>query len=85
MSKVSRYTVLIEHDPLSEGSWSAYCPDLPGCVAAGATEDEVLDLMHGALAMHLEGIEKDGDLLPPSTVRAVEFAVRVPAALAKAA
>jgi predicted RNase H-like HicB family nuclease len=51
-----RYSVVIEKGPTSYG---AYVPDLPGCVAAGETEAEVLSLIREAVELHLEGL-KDG-------------------------
>ena len=45
-----RYAVVIEQ---GESNYSAYVPDLPGCIAAGRTRDEMLDLMQGAIEMHL--------------------------------
>jgi predicted RNase H-like HicB family nuclease len=44
--------------------YSAYAPDLPGCVAAGSTLQETEKLMRGAIAMHLEGIREDGEEPP---------------------
>jgi len=46
-------------------SFGAYVPDLPGCVAAGETRDEVLTLIREAIEFHIEGLRKDGQPIPP--------------------
>jgi predicted RNase H-like HicB family nuclease len=62
---VKRYAVVVE---AARGNFSAYVPDLPGCVAAGATEAETLRLIREALALHLEGLAEDGLPIPePAT------------------
>lgn len=62
-----RYLVLVEG---TEGSYSSYAPDLPGCVAAGDSRKETLDLMHEAIALHLEGLREDGLPIPPPVTTA---------------
>jgi predicted RNase H-like HicB family nuclease len=62
-----QYTVIIEKGPTSYG---AYVPDLPGCVAVGATREEVEELIKGAIEMHLEGMREDGDPIPEPTTQA---------------
>lgn len=57
-----RYLVVVEEGPTSFG---AYVPDLPGCVAAGETREEVLALIHEAIEFHLEGLKEDGQPIPP--------------------
>ena len=60
-----KYLVVIE--PTGTG-FSAYSPDLPGCVATGATEAEVEREMREAMAFHVEGLELEGYPVPePST------------------
>ncbi|MBE0549380.1 MAG: type II toxin-antitoxin system HicB family antitoxin [Rubrivivax sp.] len=56
-----RYAVVIER---AEGNYSAYVPDLPGCVATGATVAEVEDEIRGAIAFHVEGLREDGLPIP---------------------
>ena len=56
-----RYAVIIEGG--GEG-YSAYVPDLPGCVAAGDTVEEVQRLIREAIALHLEGMREDGQPIP---------------------
>jgi len=49
--------------------YSAHVPDLPGCVAAGATMEETSELMRKAIQMHLAGMREDGDPIPePNTI-----------------
>jgi predicted RNase H-like HicB family nuclease len=57
-----RYLVVIEQGPTSFG---AYVPDLPGCVAAGETRDEVLRLIQEAIEFHIEGLRQEGQPVPP--------------------
>jgi predicted RNase H-like HicB family nuclease len=57
-----RYLVVVEQGPSSFG---AYVPDLPGCVAAGETRDEVLALIREAIEFHIEGLKQDGQPIPP--------------------
>ena len=56
-----RYLVVIE--PTDTG-FSAYSPDLPGCVATGATRAEVEREMREAMAFHIEGLAEDGLPIP---------------------
>lgn len=59
-----RYAIIIEKGP---NNYSAYVPDVPGCVATGYTLKEVKQEMKEALAFHFEGMLLDGDALPDST------------------
>jgi predicted RNase H-like HicB family nuclease len=57
-----RYLIVIEG---AEGeNYSAYAPDLPGCVATGATIEEVEHAMQDAIAFHLEGLREAGEPIP---------------------
>jgi predicted RNase H-like HicB family nuclease len=56
-----RYAVVIEK---AENNYSAYVPDLPGCVATGSTIGEVEAQIREAIAFHLEGLREDGIPLP---------------------
>jgi len=56
-----RYMVVVEEGP---GSFGAYVPDLPGCVAAGETREEVLELIREAIEFHLEGLKIEGRDIP---------------------
>ena len=57
-----RYLVVVEKGPTSFG---AYVPDLPGCIAAGDSKEEVLKLIREAIEFHLEGLKEDGQPIPP--------------------
>jgi predicted RNase H-like HicB family nuclease len=59
-----RYAVVIEK---AEGNYSAYVPDLPGCVATGATVEEVEREIREAIAFHIEGLREDGLAVPEPT------------------
>ena len=59
-----RYAVVIEK---AEGNYSAYVPDLPGCVATGSTIDEVETEIGEAIRFHIEGLEEDGLPVPKPT------------------
>lgn len=68
-----RYAVVIEK---AEGNYSAYVPDLPGCVATGATPEETEREICEAIELHLEGLREDGAPIPPpsSKVQYIEVA-----------
>ena len=51
-----RFLVVIEK---ADGNFSAYSPDLPGCVATGTTRDEVEENMYQALNLHIKGLSED--------------------------
>lgn len=53
-----RYLVVIEK---GESSFGAYVPDLPGCIAAAKTEEEVRTLIREAIEFHIEGLKEDGE------------------------
>ncbi len=56
-----RYAIVVEQ---SEGNYSAYVPDLPGCVATGATVAEVESEIREAIAFHVEGMREDCCAVP---------------------
>ncbi|WP_048105099.1 type II toxin-antitoxin system HicB family antitoxin [Methanoculleus bourgensis] len=58
-----RFLVIVEQ---TDGNYSAYSPDLPGCVATGATREEAEERMHEAIELHIEGLREDGLPIPPS-------------------
>lgn len=58
-----KYTIVIEK---ANGNYSAYCPDLPGCIATGATVEETANKMKAAIEFHIEGLRKEGLDIPPS-------------------
>ena len=55
------YAVTIEK---AENNYSAYVPDLPGCVATGKTREETAQNIREAIAFHLEGLREDGMPIP---------------------
>ena len=60
-----KYLIVIEK---TETGYSAYSPDLPGCVTTGATREETEKNMHEAIAFHLDGLKAEGLEIPkPST------------------
>jgi len=56
-----KYTVIIEK---GNSSYGAFVPDLPGCIAAGETKNEVLGLIKEAIEFHIGGLREDGDAIP---------------------
>ncbi len=56
-----KYMVVIEK---AKRNYSAYVPDLPGCVAAAETKNETIDLIKEALQFHLESLKNDGEKIP---------------------
>ena len=59
-----RYAIVIEK---AEGNYSAYVPDLPGCVATGATVRDVEHEMREAIRFHIDGLKEDGLPVPQPT------------------
>jgi predicted RNase H-like HicB family nuclease len=58
---MSRYLIILETTP---SGFSAYSPDLPGCVAAGNTRDDVEREMQQAIEFHIEGLRLAGEAVP---------------------
>ena len=63
-----RYAIVIEK---AEGNYSAYVPDLPGCVATGKTVDSALRRIEHAMALHVRGLREDGLPIPRPSQRTV--------------
>ena len=61
---IMRYAMIIEP---GERNYSAYLPDLPGCVATGKTIDELRERMSEAVELHLQGMREDGLSIPEPT------------------
>lgn len=59
-----RYAVVIEK---AGNNYSAYVPDLPGCVAAGDTVDAARAAIREAIVFHLDGMREDGEAIPEPT------------------
>ena len=68
-----RYAIVVEK---TENNYSAYVPDLPGCVATGHTIEEAENEIRGAIEFHIQGLREDGLLIPPpaSVVEYLEIA-----------
>jgi predicted RNase H-like HicB family nuclease len=63
-SHIMRYAMIIEP---GERNYSAYLPDLPGCVATGKTIEELHQRMGEAIELHLDGMREDGLTIPKPT------------------
>lgn len=59
--KILRYPIIIER---TARNYSAFSPDLPGCVATGRTLEQTIKNMEQAIRMHLRGLQKDGLPIP---------------------
>jgi predicted RNase H-like HicB family nuclease len=63
---MQRHAIVVER---AKGNFAAYMPDLPGCVATGATVEEAERLMRKAIEVHIAGMREDGVPVPaPSSV-----------------
>ena len=71
---VFKYPVIIEK---ADSNYSAYCPDLPGCVATGQTIKETISRMRDAIQFHIKGLERERLPVPePSTrIKYIEIAM----------
>jgi predicted RNase H-like HicB family nuclease len=69
-----RYAIVIER---TEGNFSGYVPDLPGCVATGATVEDTELVLREAIEFHLAGLREDGVPIPQPSSRVdyIEIAV----------
>ena len=67
-----RFLIIVEK---AKGNYSAYSPDVPGCVATGKTRDQATKRMHEALKIHLQGLRKDKLPVPKSSSSAEYIAV----------
>lgn len=64
-----KYAVIIEK---GDDGYGAYVPDLPGCIAAGETKEEVKKLIQQAIRFHIEGLKGDGQTVP-APASSIEF------------
>ncbi len=71
-----KYLIIIEK---GENNFSAYSPDVPGCIAAGDTEEETRELMKEAISFHLEGMAEDGEALPKGHTTAEYIEIEIAA------
>jgi predicted RNase H-like HicB family nuclease len=67
------YLVVVEK---GGSSYGAYVPDLPGCVAAGATRREVLKLIRDAVKLHIEALRESGRSVPEPTSKSEVVRIR---------
>ena len=72
-----KYTVIIEKGPTSYG---AYVPDLPGCIAVAASEQEVREQIREAIDFHIQGLQEEGIPVPLPASSADEVEVDLHAA-----
>jgi predicted RNase H-like HicB family nuclease len=70
MSEPRRFAVIVEK---GDHNYSAYSPDLPGCVTTGTTVEETLENMKEAISFHLQGLQEDAQSIPVSTSVAVQL------------
>jgi predicted RNase H-like HicB family nuclease len=68
------YTVIYE---CGHRNWSAYVPDLPGCIATGKTREDVERLIREAIEFHIEGLQSHGERVPEPSVEAGVVSVAV--------
>ncbi len=61
---MNKYTVFFER---TATGYSAHVPDLPGCIAAGATLEETRQLIREAIEFHLDGMRLNGEIIQPAT------------------
>ena len=61
-----KYLIIIEK---SSGGFSAYSPDLPGCISTGSTPEETEQNMREAITFHIDGLREDGYEIPTPTSR----------------
>lgn len=69
-----RYTIVIEKSP---NNYAAYVPDLPGCVATGPTEQDVIGEIRQAIALHIESLLEHGEPVPQPQCSATVLDVAV--------
>jgi predicted RNase H-like HicB family nuclease len=67
-----RYLIVIEK---ANQNYSAYCPDLLGCVATGKTREEAAQNIHSAVEMHIQGLLEDNLPVPKNVTMAEYIAV----------
>lgn len=71
---MTEYTVIYERGP---NNWSAYVPDLPGCIATAKTREELETLIREAIEFQIEGMRQHGELVPEPSVEAGTVGVAV--------
>lgn len=76
---MKRYAIIIEK---ADGNYSAYAPDLPGCVATGKTVADTIRAMREAIEFHLEGMRLGGEAIPEPSSAVEYIEVEAPAGTA---
>jgi len=71
-ASMPKYTIIIEK---TKNNYSAYCPDLPGCIATGKTKEEVIKNMKEAIEFHLEGLRQENLPIPEAKTIAYQLEV----------
>jgi predicted RNase H-like HicB family nuclease len=61
---IMRFAILVDR---TATGFSAHVPDLPGCVAAGETKEETVQLIREAIEFHIEGMRQHGESIPEPT------------------
>ena len=69
-----KYTIIIEK---AKGNYSAYCPDLPGCIATGPTIEETIERMKVAIEFHIEGLKEEEITIPVPFTKTASIEVAV--------
>lgn len=64
---MNEYAVIYEY---GEHNWSAYVPDLPGCIATGKTRSQIEKQIREAIAFHIEGLQARGESVPEPSLQA---------------
>lgn len=64
---MKEYTVIYER---GKRNWSAYVPDLPGCIATGKTRKQVEKMIREAIEFHIEGLKARGEPIPEPSIEA---------------
>jgi predicted RNase H-like HicB family nuclease len=74
---MTQYTVIYEP---GEGNWSAYVPDLPGCIATAKTRQQLQRRIREAIEFHIEGLRLHGEPIPAPAVESGKVSVLLPPA-----
>ncbi len=70
-----KYAIVIEK---AEHNYSAYVPDLPGCISTAKTLSEIRRLMKEGIEFHIDSMQRDGEIVPPPTTVCEYVQVNVP-------
>jgi predicted RNase H-like HicB family nuclease len=71
---MKKFAVVVEKGP---NNYSAYVPDLPGCISTGTTLAEIESNIREAIEFHIEGMIEDGEQVPEPSSQAIEVEVSV--------